>query len=31
VDFGVTFLVQIWMYLTPVVYGAMLIPQPYRT
>jgi lipopolysaccharide transport system permease protein len=30
VNYLVPFLVQIWMYLTPVVYGVTLIPEPYR-
>ncbi|MCO6449749.1 MAG: ABC transporter permease [Caldilineales bacterium] len=30
VNYLVPFLVQIWMYLTPVVYGSNLIPEPYR-
>jgi lipopolysaccharide transport system permease protein len=30
VNYLVPFLVQIWMYLTPVVYGASLIPEQYR-
>jgi lipopolysaccharide transport system permease protein len=30
VNYLVPFAVQIWMYLTPVVYGVTLIPQPYR-
>ncbi|MFC2045999.1 ABC transporter permease [Chloroflexota bacterium] len=30
VNYLVPFLVQIWMYLTPVVYGVSLIPEPYR-
>jgi lipopolysaccharide transport system permease protein len=30
VNYLVPFLVQIWMYLTPVVYGVTLIPEQYR-
>ncbi len=30
VNYLVPFLVQVWMYLTPVVYGATLIPEQYR-
>ena len=30
VNYLVPFLVQIWMYLTPVIYGAALIPAPFR-
>jgi lipopolysaccharide transport system permease protein len=30
VNYLVPFLVQIWMYLTPVVYAVTLIPEPYR-
>jgi lipopolysaccharide transport system permease protein len=30
VNYLVLFLVQIWMYLTPVVYGATLIPEQVR-
>jgi len=30
VNYLLPFLVQIWMYLTPVVYGATLIPERYR-
>jgi lipopolysaccharide transport system permease protein len=30
INYLVPFLVQIWMYLTPVIYGASLIPQQFR-
>ena len=30
VNYLVPFIVQIWMYLTPVIYGASLIPEQYR-
>ena len=30
VNYMLPFLVQIWMYLTPVIYGSNLIPEPYR-
>ena len=30
VNYLVPFLVQIWMYLTPVLYGSTLIPEPFR-
>jgi lipopolysaccharide transport system permease protein len=30
VNYMLPFLVQVWMYLTPVVYGSNLIPEPYR-
>ena len=30
VNYLIPFLLQIWMYATPVVYGAMLIPERYR-
>ncbi|MBE9475314.1 MAG: ABC transporter permease [Chloroflexi bacterium] len=30
VNYLVPFILQIWMYLTPVIYGVDLIPEPYR-
>jgi lipopolysaccharide transport system permease protein len=30
VKYAVPFLVQIWMYLTPVIYGSSLVPERYR-
>ncbi|MHA2404109.1 MAG: ABC transporter permease, partial [Candidatus Kariarchaeaceae archaeon] len=30
VNYLVPFIIQIWMYLTPVIYGVDLIPEPYR-
>jgi lipopolysaccharide transport system permease protein len=30
VNYMLPFLVQVWMYLTPVIYGSNLIPEPYR-
>ncbi len=30
VNYMLPFVVQVWMYLTPVVYGSNLIPEPYR-
>jgi lipopolysaccharide transport system permease protein len=30
INYLVPFMIQIWMYLTPVIYGVELIPEPYR-
>jgi len=30
INYTIPFIVQAWMYLTPVVYGTNLIPEPYR-
>jgi lipopolysaccharide transport system permease protein len=30
VNYMLPFLVQVWMYMTPVIYGSNLIPEPYR-